>query len=64
MLWHRQVIFKSKGDNLSSSVEIVSKNTIPIWHLAHAIYMFVVNFDALVPGSDVQIERRHVGFLC
>ena len=34
-------------------------------HLALAIYTFVVvNFDALVQASDIQIERRKVAFLC
>ena len=34
-------------------------------HLALAIYMLVVvNFDALTQGSDIQIERRQVVFLC
>ena len=38
-----------------------------IWHLhlALAIYMFAaVNFDALAQASNIQIERRQVGFLC
>ena len=107
MLWHRQAIFKSKGDKLSSSAEcriwtrglrhqIASRLNVcwqtdwaiedqaknlnstarpydqqafsppdPIaswlWHLALAIYMFVVvNFDALAQASDIQIERRQV----
>ena len=34
------------------------------WHLALAIYMFVVNFDVLAQASDIQIERRQVVFLC
>ena len=33
-------------------------------HLALAIYMFVVDFDALAQASDIQIERRQVVFLC
>ena len=33
-------------------------------HLALAIYIFVVNFDALAQASDIQIERRQVVFLC
>ena len=34
-------------------------------HLALAIYMFfVVDFDALAQASNIQIERRQVGFLC
>ena len=32
--------------------------------LALAIYMFVVNFDALAQASDFRIERRQVVFLC
>ena len=36
-----------------------------LWHLALAIYMFVVvNFDALAHASDIRIERRQVVFLC
>ena len=104
MLWHRQAIFKSKGDKLCSllmqdlnpgsqtpnrqqtecsltnrlSYRGSSKNLnstdrpydqrafSPLdptvsWlsHLALAIYIFVVvNFDALVQASDIQIERR------
>ena len=111
MLWHRQAIFKSKGDKLCSSgeyriwtrgprhqitsrlnarwqtdwaIENQAKNLnstarpydqrafSPLdhsvsWfsHLALAIYIFVVvNFDALVQASDIQIERRQVVFLC
>ena len=33
-------------------------------HLALAIYMFVVNFDALAQASDFRIVRRQVVFLC
>ena len=33
-------------------------------HLALAIYMFVVDFDALAQASDIRIERRQVVFLC
>ena len=33
-------------------------------HLALAIYIFVVNFDALAQASDIQIERKQVVFLC
>ena len=40
MLWHRQVIFESKGDKLSSSAYI----------------FVVVNFDALAQARDVRIE--------
>ena len=111
MLWHRQAIFKSKGDKLCSSaecriwtrgprhqfasrlnarwqtdcaIEDQDKNLnltarpydqrafSPLgptvsWlsHLALAIYMFVVvNFDALAQASDIQIERRQIGFFC
>ena len=32
-------------------------------HLALAIYIFIVNFDALAQASDIQIERRQVVFL-
>ena len=37
-----------------------------VWHshLALAIYMFVVNSDALAQASDIRIERRQVLFLC
>ena len=37
-----------------------------IWHshLALAIYIFVVNFDALAQASDFRIERRQLVFLC
>ena len=102
-LWHRQAIFESKGDKLSSSVEcririwksqdtyspadwmpthkptelsrIKLKKTwtqqpvpmmsehsahltsLSFWlsHLALAIYMFVVNFEALAQASDIWI---------
>ena len=110
MLWHRQAIFESKGDKLSSSaecrirtqglrhlfarrlnacwqtdwaIEDQAKNLnstarpydqqafspldlIASWlsHLALAIYIFVVNFDALAQASDIRIERRQVVFLC
>ena len=110
MLWHRQAIFKSKGDKLSSSAEcrirtqglrhlIASRlnahwqtdwaiedqaknlnstarpydqwtfsplDPTPNWlsHLALAIYIFGVNFDALAQASDIRIERRQVVFLC
>ena len=33
-------------------------------HLALAICIFVVNFDALAQASDIQIKRRQVVFLC
>ena len=102
MLWHRQAIFESKGDKLSSSaegririqglrylftsrlnacwqtdwaIEDQAKNLNStartydqqafspldltaswLWHLALAIYMFVVvNFDALAQASDIRI---------
>ena len=110
MFWHRQAIFKSKGDKLSSSAESriwtrdprhqfasrlnarwqtdwaiddQAKNLnstahphdqrafSPLdptvsWlsHLALAIYIFVVNFDALAQASDIRIEKRQVVFLC
>ena len=110
MLWHRQAIFESKGDKLSSSaecririqglrhlfasrlnarwqtdwaIEDQAKNLnstarpydqqafSPLdltasWlsHPALAIYIFVVNFDALAQASDFRIERRQVVFLC
>ena len=111
MLWHRQVILKLKGDKLCSSaecriwtrgpryqfasrlnarwqtdwaIEDQDKNLnltarpydqrafSPLgptvsWlsHLALAIYMFVVvNFNALAQASDIQIERRQIGFFC
>ena len=111
MLWHRQAIFESTGDKLSSSAEsrirthqglrhqIASRlnarwqtdwaiedqaknlnstarpydqqafsplDPTTVWHshLALAIYMFVVNFDALAQASDIRIERRQVVFLC
>ena len=105
MLWHRQAIFDSKGDKLSSSAECrirtqglrhllasrlnahwqtdwaiedqaenLNSTALPydqqafspldltaswLWHLALALYMFVVvNFDALAQASDIRIERR------
>ena len=110
MLWHRQAIFESKGDKLSSSAEgrirtqgiryLFNSRLNACWktdwaienqaknlnstarpsdqqafspldltanwlsHLALAIYMFVVNFDALAQASDIRIERRQVVFLC
>ena len=111
MLWHRQAIFKSKGDKLCSSAECRIWNRGPrhqiasrlnsswqtdwaiedqaknlnstarpydqrafspldptvswLSHLALAIYIFVVvNFVALAQASDIQIERRQVVFLC
>ena len=111
ILWHRQAIFESKGDKLSSSAEgrirtnqglrhqIASRlnarwqtdwaiedqaknlnstarpydqqafsplDPRAVWHshLALAIYMFVVNFDALAQASDIRIEWRQVVFLC
>ena len=111
MLWHRQAIFESKGDKLSSSAECRIRTQKGLWnrissrlnarwqtdwaiedqaknfnstarpydqrafspldptavwhsHLALAIYMFVVNFDALAQASDFRIERRQVVFLC
>ena len=38
---------------------------LPFWHshLALAIYIFVVNFDALAQASDIRIERRQVVFV-
>ena len=33
-------------------------------HLALAIYIFVVNIDALAQAIDIQIEKRQVVFLC
>ena len=35
-----------------------------ISHPALAIFIFVVNFDALAQASDFRIERRQVVFLC
>ena len=111
MLWHRQAIFESKWDKLSSSAECrirtqglrhllasrlnahwqtdwaiedqaknLNSTARPydqqafspldltaswLWHLALALYMFVVvNFDALAQASDIRIERRQVIFLC
>ena len=110
MLWHRQAIFKSKGDKLCSSAECriwtrgprhqIASRLNAHWqtdwaiedqaknlnstarpydqrafspldptvswlsHLALAIYIFVVNFDALAQASDIQIERIQVVFLC
>ena len=111
MLWHRQAIFKSKGDKLCSSAECriwtrgprhqIASRLNARWqthwaiedqaknlnstarpydqrafspldptvswlsHLALAIYIFVVvNFDALAKASDILIERRQVLFLC
>ena len=110
MIWHRQAIFKSKGDKLCSSAEcriwtreprhqIASRpnacwqtdwaikdqaknlnstarpydqrgfsplEPIVSWlsHLALAIYIFAVNFDALAQASDIEIERILVVFLC
>ena len=110
MLWHRQAIFKSKGDKLCFSAECrigtrgprhqIASRLNARWqidwaiedqaknlnstarpydqlalspldptvswrsHLALAIYIFVVNFDALAQASDIQIERRQVVFLC
>ena len=111
MLWHRQAIFKSKGDKLCSSAECriwtrgprhqIASRLNARWQtdwaiedqakslnstgrpydqrafsphgptvswlsrLALAIYIFVVvNSDALAQGSDIQIERRQVVFLC
>ena len=111
MLWHKQTIFKSKGDKFCSSAECriwtqgprhqIASRLNARWqsdwaiedqaknlnstahpydqrafnaldptvswlsHLALAIYIFVVvNFDALVEASDIQIERRQVVFLC
>ena len=110
MLWHRQAIFKSKGDKLCSSAECriwtrgpkhqMARRLNACWqtdwaiedqtknlnstarsydqlafspldptvswlsHLALAIYIFVVHFDALAQASDIQIERRQVVFLC
>ena len=103
MLWHKQAIFKSKGDKLCYSAECriwtrEPRHQIPsrpnaCWqtdwaikdqaknlnstarpydqrgfspleptvswlsHLALAIYIFVVNFDALAQASDIEIER-------
>ena len=105
MLWHRQAIFELKGDKLSSSAECrirtqrVSETQSPadwmpgdkptelsriklkknfnstarpydqqafsppdstaIWHshMALAIYIFVVNFDALAQASGFRIKR-------
>ena len=110
MLWHRQTIFKSKGDTLCSSAECriwtrgprhqIASRLNARWqtyraiedqaknlnstarpydqrafspldptlswllHLALALYILVVNFDALAQASDIQIERRQVVFLC
>ena len=100
MLWHREAMFKSKGDTLASSaecrirtqclrhqiaswlnarwrtdwaIEDQAKNlnstarpydqqalspldptASSLWHLALAIYMFVVNFDALAQASVLE----------
>ena len=80
ILWHRQAIFESKGDKLSSSAEcrirtqrVCETQSSADWmpaaswhsHLALAIHIFVVvNFDALAQASDFRIERRQVVFLC
>ena len=62
MLWHRQAIFESKGDKLSSSAECRIRTHI---HTYIHTYMFVVvNFDALAQANDIRIERRQVVFLC
>ena len=110
MLWHRQAIFESNGDKLSSSAEcrirthglrhLFASRLNACWqtdwaiedqaknlnstarpydqqafsplgltaswlsHLALAIYMCVVNFDALAQASDIRIEKRQVVYFC
>ena len=66
MLWHRQVIFESKGDKLSSSAEgtIRTQRVTHIHTYIHTFIFVVVNFDALAQASDIRIERRQVVFLC
>ena len=66
MLWHRQAIFESKGDKLSSSAEgrIRTQGLRYIHTYIHTYMFVVVNFDALAQASDIRIERRQVVFLC
>ena len=62
MLWHRQAIFESKGDKLSSFIHTYIHTYIHIY--IHTYIFVVVNFDALAQASDFRIERRQVVFLC
>ena len=76
MLWHRQAIFESKGDKLSSSAESrirtqeISDTYSPAdWMPADkptepSRITLKKNFDALAQASDFRIERRQVVFLC
>ena len=96
MFWHRQAIFKSKGDKLCSSaecriwthwqtdwaIEDQAKNlnstarpydqrafspldptAVWHWHLALAIYMFVVvHFDVLAQASDICLLTNRLSY--
>ena len=79
MLWHRQAIFKSKGDKLCSSAEgriwtrgprhLIASRLNARWQAVHTyihtyIHVCCFNFDALAQASDIRIERRQVVFLC
>ena len=68
ILWHRQAIFESKGDKLSTYVRTYVHACVCTYirtymHTYIHTYMFVVNFDALAQTSDFRIEMRQFAFL-
>ena len=70
--WQTDWAIEDQAKNLNSTARPYDQQAFSppdptaIWHsyLALAIYIFVVNFDALAQASDFRIERRQVFFLC
>ena len=71
--WQTDWAIEDQAKNLNSTARPYDQRAfspldptaIWLWHLALAIYMFVVvNFDVLAQASDFQIERRQVVYLC
>ena len=70
--WQTDWAIEDQAKNLNSTARpydqqaFSSPDPTAIWnsHLALAIYIFVVNFDALAQASDFLIERRQIVFLC
>ena len=70
--WQTDWAIEDQAKNLNSTARPYDQQAFSppdptaIWHshLALAIYIFVVNFDALAQASDIRIERSQVVFLC
>ena len=70
--WQTDWAIEDQAKNLNSTARPYDQRAFSpldptaVWHshLALAIYMFAVNFDALAQASDIRIERRQVVSLC